>query len=264
MPVTLSAVEFATFARDGVVRLRNAFPLECMKELPEATDEAMAKPSVHCEDFASEQGGRFFTDILLAERFPAFCRFANDSPAAEIAGRIMGARYARLFYDQIFVKEPGTPMRTPWHQDQPYWPVCGEQMCSIWLPLDTVSRETSVEYICGSHHWPEHAPCSFGDGEPYESTGLPDMPDIEAYRDQYRIASFVLEPGDCIVFHSRIVHGAPGNKSTRRRRAVITRWLGEDVRFRGSREKERRNDGNPLSECTSAGIDKFPMIWVRD
>lgn len=42
-----------------------------------------------------------------------------------------------------------------------------------------------------------------------------------------------MEPGDVLVHHSLAVHGAGGNRSqTRRRRAVATRWFGDDARFR--------------------------------
>src|SRR3989337_2988221 len=85
--------------------------------------------------------GRFFGDLELAERLASFRRFALESPAAELAGRVMGTTCVRFFYDQLLVKEPGTRERTPWHQDQPYWAVSGFQVASLWLPLDPVADE---------------------------------------------------------------------------------------------------------------------------
>jgi len=70
----------------------------------------------------------------------------------------MGATRVNFFYDQLLVKEPGTREGTPWHQDQPYWALSGLQVCSLWLPLDPVSEEVGVEYVCGSHRWPEFSP----------------------------------------------------------------------------------------------------------
>jgi ectoine hydroxylase-related dioxygenase (phytanoyl-CoA dioxygenase family) len=54
---------------------------------------------------------------------PEFRAAALDSPAPAIAARMMGSGSADFFYDQLFVKEPCTAHPTPWHQDQPYWPV---------------------------------------------------------------------------------------------------------------------------------------------
>jgi hypothetical protein len=41
-----------------------------------------------------------------------------------------------------------------------------------------------------------------------------------------------MEPGDCLVHHSFMVHGAPGISSeSGRRRGYATRWFGESVHF---------------------------------
>ena len=34
---------------------------------------------------------------------------------------------------------------------QPYYCVDGEQVCSIWLPLDPVPKESGLEFVAGSH-----------------------------------------------------------------------------------------------------------------
>ena len=64
--------------------------------------------------------------------------------AAEVTGagegEGAGARAINFFYDFMFVKEPGTREVTRWHQDEPYWAVKGEQVCSVWLPLDPVPK----------------------------------------------------------------------------------------------------------------------------
>jgi ectoine hydroxylase-related dioxygenase (phytanoyl-CoA dioxygenase family) len=185
-----------------------------------------------------------------------------ESPAAEIAGMIMGAARVNFFYDQLLVKEPGTESRTPWHQDQPYWAVSGYQVCSIWFPLDPILAVVSPEYIRGSHRWPEFNPYHFADGTPYEHTGLPLLPDIEAERDRYDIARFEMTPGDCLVFQAMIVHSAPGNRSTHRRRALSTRWTGDDARY-------CKRPGEIAIPTQDPGLNhgeildsvRFPIVW---
>ena len=163
----ITDAERADYERDGVVCLRGIFPLEWIAFLSGAVDEAMANPGPHAEEYEGEDdSGRFFGDLELAERLPSFRRFVLESPAAEIAGRVMGASRINFLYDQLLVKEPGTAARTPWHQDQPYWAVSGRQVCSLWLPLDPVPENVSVEYVRGSHGWPEYSPYHFADGSP--------------------------------------------------------------------------------------------------
>ena len=103
----------------------------------------------------ANQPDGFLLDINMWDEDADFRSFAFESPAAEIAGTLMGSHEVRLFKDQLFIKEPGSlDAVTPWHHDLPYWCVDGDQICSIWLPLDAVDASNgAVEYVKGSHRW---------------------------------------------------------------------------------------------------------------
>ena len=167
------------------------------------------------------------------------------------------------------MKEPGTGERTPWHHDQPYYPVDGAMIGSIWLPLDPVDRATSVEYVAGSHRWGRwFRPRYFNRDNTRLAVAderMEEMPDIDAMRSELTVLRWSLEPGDCIFFHGLSVHGAPGNPSaTRRRRAWATRWLGEDTRY-----AERAGqispplDGHGLQPGDAMDCALFPRVWPR-
>jgi ectoine hydroxylase-related dioxygenase (phytanoyl-CoA dioxygenase family) len=260
-PVSAAARE--AYERDGVVCLRGLFPQTWLAFLDEAIDEAMANPGPHAEEYTPKGGsGRFFGDLELFHRLPQFRRYALESPAARIAAQAMAATRVNFFYDQVLVKEPGTAERTPWHQDQPYWAVSGRQVCSVWLTLDPVPEEVSVEYVRGSHRWPEYSPSHFADGTPYADTGLPALPDIEARRADYPIARFAMQPGDCLVFQAMIVHGAPGNRGAHRRRALSTRWAGDDARYcRRPGEVAIPTSDPGLAHGARLDSERFPLVW---
>jgi ectoine hydroxylase-related dioxygenase (phytanoyl-CoA dioxygenase family) len=103
------------------------------------------------------------------------------------------------------------------------------QLCGLWLALDVVTQDSgAVEYVRGSHLWGvAYELEKFGDQD-LGSVGLPKLPDIESERDKYDIISFQLQPGDCVIHHGYTIHGSPGNASSRRRRGLITRWLGDE------------------------------------
>ena len=63
----------------------------------------------------------------------------------------------------ILVKEPNTRQRTPWHQDQPYYNIEGSQNVSMWIPVDPVAREATLEFVAGSHLGPWLMPRTFMD-----------------------------------------------------------------------------------------------------
>ena len=52
----------------------------------------------------------------------------------------MGSHTTRFFHEHVLVKEPGTREVTPWHHDQPYYCVDGDQNVSFWVPLDPYRR----------------------------------------------------------------------------------------------------------------------------
>jgi ectoine hydroxylase-related dioxygenase (phytanoyl-CoA dioxygenase family) len=134
----------------------------------------------------------------------------------------------------MFVKEPGAVAPTPWHQDLPYWPLRGDQICGLWCPLDSVDLDSgAVEYVRGSHlagRW--YRPRHFGGASGYDGASGDPMPDIDATVAARDRLSWAMEPGDAIAFHGLVVHGAGGNRSAqRRRRAVSLRWMGDDAVF---------------------------------
>lgn len=232
----ISEEEVQRFEEDGATVVRQLFPPEWLDQLRVAAEENMKNPGVLCDEHVKPgEPGRFHDDQFLWRRHETMRRFIHDSPAAEIARRMMRGKQVQLFYDQLFVKEPGTRKATPWHNDHSYWQLKGNQVISLWLALDHVPKTSCVKYVKGSHKWQLlHKISSFsGDEQRYkESASLPDIPDIESKRDEYELLTWDMEPGDCLIHHSFAVHGAPGiSTQAGRRRAYATRWFGEDVRF---------------------------------
>ena len=103
----------------------------------------------------------------------------------------------------------------------------------MWIPLDDVPRERTLEFVAGSHFWGKlYRPQRFNGQALNENDGLEEIPDIDAHRDDYDIRGWPLSPGDAVVFDYRVVHGAPPNNSaTSQRRAFSLRLVGNDARF---------------------------------
>ena len=121
---------------------------------------------------------------------------------------------------------------TPWHHDQPYYLVEGQQSVSFWVPLDSVPRERSIEYVARSHRWgKDFTPKRFNGSNLYPDDQHEGVPDIDANRDAFDIRGWGVEPGDAVAFNFRTLHGAPANTSPVRRRVISIRWVGDDARF---------------------------------
>ena len=149
--VTVDTIE--NFNRDGACVIRGAFK-DWIETLRTGIARNMAEPSSDVKIYTGENGGgRFFGDYCNWDRIPEFRNFIFNSEAASIGKQLMGSRSVRLFHEHVLVKEASADVATPWHQDQPYYCVDGNQTVSLWLPLDVVPRERTLEFVAGSQSW---------------------------------------------------------------------------------------------------------------
>jgi ectoine hydroxylase-related dioxygenase (phytanoyl-CoA dioxygenase family) len=245
-----------------------------------AVDRILTSPgSASIEYTARGQSGRFFADFFLWMRDPDFEAFMKDSPLPEVAACIMGAQRVSVFYDQLFLKEPRTQEPTPLHHDLPYWPISGDQILSVWVPLDPVRDDSgAVRYVQGSHTWGKmYAPVAFSQSSGleglYEKAGLEAMPPEDELLHGKTLLRWDLEPGDVILHHPLVLHFSRGNRrADLRRRALVVRYLGDDVRFCArpatmfDNPKVRAllpqaaldlEDGDPMIN------EAFPVVWPR-
>jgi ectoine hydroxylase-related dioxygenase (phytanoyl-CoA dioxygenase family) len=255
------------FSRDGAVCVRGAFDPEQVEWVERGIERDLAAPSGRAKIASRhDDGGRFFEDFCTWQQIAEFDRFIRESPAAAIAGELMGSRTVRLFHDHVLVKEPGTRQPTPWHQDQPYYNIEGRLTCSMWMPVDPVSRSATLEFVAGSHLGPWLMPRTFMDNQArwFPEGSLADLPDIEADRDAFPILGWELEPGDAVFFHMLTLHAAGGVEGDRRRRAFSLRFLGDDVTH-APRDWATSPEFPGLTEELPAGrpMDHplFPVVW---
>ena len=224
-----------SFKKNGVTVLREVFSHKWIEELRCGLEYNMANPGQYFRQYTkSGDPGQFFGDYCNWRRIPQYKRFVRQSPAASIAKAIIGSEKINFFHEHVLVKEPGTLDKTPWHHDQPYYCVNGEDNVSLWVHLDPVPKEWGMEFIAGSHKWKRwFIPTKFSGGE-HETVEeqFETIPDFDLEREKHTVLAFNLELGDCLAFHFRTIHGAPGTGTANcRRRAISWRWTGDDATF---------------------------------
>jgi ectoine hydroxylase-related dioxygenase (phytanoyl-CoA dioxygenase family) len=269
----LAKEEIQLYQDEGVVHAKQCVSHEWVERMTIAIDRQLAKPSKWVQDTSpGNEQGRFMHDRYLWPEVEAFRDFAFNSGVAALAGQAMKSQMTRLFFDHVFVKEPNTEEEFFWHQDQPYWPVKGEQICSVWLSLSDVDIESSaLEFVRGSGKWNvRYKPVIPGDGDEdlgewVGSSTEEDIPDFNALRDQYEYLSFDVKAGDALIFNTSIVHTSHGNFSpTTRRLALSTRWLGDDACWdpRPGTDPIVTQDMVSIEPGALATDDEvFPVIW---
>ncbi len=261
----LSVSDIERFQADGAIVLRGIF-VDWMEQLRDGVEQVMADPSPFERTYRPADGSAaFFQDYCNWQRIAPFRAFVFESDAAAIAAQLMRSRSARFFHDHVLVKPAGTCLVTPWHHDQPYYCVDGEQSVSFWTPLDFVSRDVVLECVAGSHAWGrDFRPTRF-DGTPlYAKDEFETMPDIDAIRDRLQVVAWDMAPGDAIAFSFRTVHGAPANRSSTPRRVFSSRWVGDDAVF-----ADRGGNTSPpfpgldLKPGEALDAPEFPLVFRR-
>ena len=253
------------FRRDGAVLLRGLLEPRWTDLLAAGVEHNRLHPSAWaCRYTNPDESVGFWSDYVTWQGVPAYRRVVFESGLAAVAARLMESRTVRFFHEHTLVKEPGTDERTPWHHDQPYYCVDGDQNVSMWIALDPVPAKAGVRFLAGSHRWNRwFVPRKFVDHTPYaDGTGqYEQVPDIDDELDQHTVLAWDVEPGDVIAFHFRTLHDAPGNALSTPRRAVSLRWLGDDATFAlrpwlHSPPFEQRLlvEGGPLDD------DRFPLV----
>jgi hypothetical protein len=262
--VTVASSVVDDYRRDGAVVVRGAFTPEQVDLVREGIEANLASPGpLVAVASDSDDPGRFVEDFCNWQRIPQYEEFIRTSPVASIAQQLMGSQTVRLYHDHLLVKEPRTRQRTPWHQDIPYYTVDGDINVSMWMPVDPVPRESTLEFVAGTHLGPWLMPRTFKDAQAkwFPEGSLADLPDIEADRDAFPIIGWEVEPGDAVFFHMLTVHGAAG--STARRRVFSVRFLGDDMvhaprHWRTSPEFEGLVDELPAGAPLDHRL--FPML----
>lgn len=268
----------ATYASDGVVCIKGAIGPEWIDQLRAGVAANVAEPSDRGRIWDRDSEGRTcFYDSQVWQRIPEYRKFIEQSPMAELAGRVMHVSRVNFFFDAVFVRTPGNQFRTPFHQDEPYWSVEGFDTCSAWMPLVPVEKRSALEFVRGSHRWTERfAQKNFGaltgdkrDQVSFDHQDTVPFPDIEGDRDRYEILSWDMQPGDVAIFNARMIHGGSGLLRKDRDLAVFnTQWLGDDVRVKFRPEGMDPDHQAVMTERglrpgDQIGTDLYPELWNR-
>lgn len=272
----------SAYDRDGAILLRNVFDRDWITLLDDGISRGRSDPTDrgHAWDRDADQREMFY-DTFAWQQTPEYREFIEDSPCAELAGRLMGSRKVNFFFEAVFCRSAGCQFKTPWHQDEPYWSVDGFQTCTVWIPLVPVTAASALAVVPGSHKWGKRfLQANFGQFNPDGHDKVPQsdfsivadavpMPDIDGEAETYQPTSYDMEPGDVLVFNGRTIHGGSGQLTAGNDLRVFTaKWCGDDVRVAF---KEWGMDPDYSEEMTSAGLkpgdtlstDLYPELWQR-
>lgn len=282
--LAISEADIAAYHRDGGVVLRGLLDARALALLETGIEEARAagdrrQSVVHAPD------GTGITRVAQypTQSSPALARLVASGLVGQIAARMMRTPSAQLVLDQIFHKAAGPIAPTPWHQDTPFLRVRGHDLTRLWMCCDPSPRQLTVEIVRGSHRWnvvyntrteaqspvvtselsADFSHDNLGDAH------LPLVPDVAAHRDSFDIIGWDVAPGDVLVFHGNVLHGAGGShEPVGPRRALASLWGGPALRYHRPEGKAFPPPGGedperPIPHGDPIGLhpQAFPFGW---
>lgn len=261
----LPAATVDAYRRDGAVVIRNALTADELATLTRGIEANLAEPGpLAAVASQPDDPGRFFEDFCNWQRIGEYQSILRASALPAIAAQLMASRSVRIYHDHLLVKEAGTRQPTPWHQDQPYYNVDGRQNVSFWIPVDPVPRESTLEFLAGSHTGVWYMPRTFMTHQAkwFPEGSLADIPDMTLAENRNHVIGWALQPGDLVAFHMLTLHASNG--SANRRRVFSARYLGDDM-VHAPRDWRTSPEFAGLKQTLPAGAPMdhplFPEVW---
>jgi ectoine hydroxylase-related dioxygenase (phytanoyl-CoA dioxygenase family) len=153
-------------------------------------------------------------------------KFLLSEEVLDLVEPIIGPNIG-LWSSHFISKEPLIGKQTPWHEDSAYWKgrlTRFDKIVTVWMAIDRSTKENGcMRVIPGTHS---------GGFSDYEAvSGNENIFDTEIKKvDESKAVYFELEPGECSLHDSRIIHGAQANKSPFRRCGYTMRYFSTETK----------------------------------
>ncbi|MEI7552096.1 MAG: phytanoyl-CoA dioxygenase family protein [Verrucomicrobiota bacterium] len=154
-PYSVNADQIARFRRDGFIKLKHVLSAELLAHYSREITNQVGLRSKETLPLAERTAyGKAFLQVMnLWTHSQVVQEFVFSPRLARIAAELMGVRGVRLYHDQALYKEPGGGL-TPMHVDQYYWPLAGDAVCTVWIPLQATPPELGpLSFRAGSQRF---------------------------------------------------------------------------------------------------------------
>lgn len=169
-------------------------------------------------------GQAFLQSFNLWRTDPLIEEFVLAPRFAATAAALLGVDGVRLYHDQGLFKEPGGG-RTPWHQDQFYWPLSSDRTVTVWIPLVDIAEEVgSMTFVDGSHRMGDLRGREISDASDAEFAALIDDRSLPT------TTHGAMNVGDVTFHHGWTIHSAPPNPTDAMRPVMTMIYLADGTR----------------------------------
>jgi phytanoyl-CoA hydroxylase len=160
---------------------------------------------------------------------PLFAAYPSRPELCDVVESLIGPDL-KAFLVMFIYKPPGLEFVHPYHQDAYYFQFHPhDSIVGTWLPLDPVSNDNgTISMIRGSHKW-NVLPHALASGE-NANFGVYGLEGYDGHPDEVTLD---MDAGDCLFFHSRLLHKTGSNLSDRHRRVMTVHYANSHCRLSG-------------------------------
>jgi len=214
---TLNKQEVAFYENNGYfLHKKQLFSADKMSKLQMIFEAQLAQKGSKLSD---ELDTPHFRDERLLE-------YLLSDEVLDLVEPIIGPNIG-LWSSHFISKEPFKGRQTPWHEDSTYWKgrlSSFDKIITVWLALDRSWEENGcMRVIPGTHR------DGFSEYEDVDSKNNLFATQIKSVDDS-KAVYFELEPGECSLHDSRIIHGAKANTSPYRRCGYTMRYFSTEAK----------------------------------
>lgn len=201
------------------------------------SEEKLARLRAIFEEHLAAKGSKL-SDELDVPHFqdPRLLEFLLADEPLDLIEPLIGPNIG-LWSSHFICKDPYVGRATPWHEDSAYWNgriSSFDGIVTIWLALDRSTKENGcMRVLPGTHN------NGFSEYESVDSKGNT-FPTQVKNIDDAKAVYFELEPGECSLHDSRIIHGATANTSPYRRCGYTMRYFSTAAKILPTRNSKHK------------------------
>lgn len=214
----LNPKDFKKYQNNGVIRINKVFSKSEINYLKKKIDLYIKKKA---KILKGKEINFIHNEVnsihLFKDAF--FRKFSSQIKILEL-GKFFLKKRPKIRHFEYFAKPKKIGLPSPMHQDNFYWNLTDPNSFTIWIAIDKATKKNgAVEYLLGSHKrlYPHIA--SFAPGSSQK------VKEIEKLKNKFKIKSFNLNPGDCLIHHSQIIHGSKKNSSNNSRKGFTVQVM---------------------------------------
>jgi len=236
-PFTLTPDQIAQFRRDGYIKLKQVLSPEVLAHYGREITREVIRLNDQTKPMAERTiYERAFLQIMnLWTQNPVVKEFSFSRRLARLAAELMGVRGVRMYHDQALYKEPGGGI-TPWHADQFYWPVSGNNTVTAWIPLQATPLELGpLAFSIGSQNFEMGRDLEIGEeSETRLQRSLKDH--------NYPLDEAAFDLGEISFHYGWTFHRAAPNTSDRARAVMTVIYIEDGIRVIEPKTKNHQSD----------------------